>query len=117
VSDELERLSSAAQELGQEVIDGLKDDLQDIYDNLTDEEKDVLKRAAKRKMRLKLDALRGEDVADDEAFVDATISEFQVAGNIAAATAVKLAFREGVKRVSETLGTFLAAFIRGWLRV
>lgn len=117
MSDELERLKGAAEELGKEVIDGLKDDLQGIYENLTDEEKDVLKRAAQRKMKLKIAAFRGEDVSEDEAFVDATINEFKVAGNIAAATAVRLAFREGVKRVSETLGTFLAAFIRGWIGV
>jgi len=86
----------------------MKTTLGDKWKLLTDDQKKSAVRASRRFIELEIQELRGEDVAEDKAFVKATVDEFKLAGTIVIATAFEAAFWKALNKTLKALGAFLA---------
>lgn len=85
-------------------LDDMKKTLGDKWVLLTDAQQASAARAAKRVVELEWEKrVNGVDIAEDLAFVVATVGEFKMAGEIA----LYSAFWSGVNKALEALGSFL----------
>jgi len=101
-------MSEVLLEYGNLAFNEVKKELGDKWDELTPKQKLSLERCSRRIIELELRGREGLDVADDLAFVKATLQDFKLAGEIAVADL----FWQGLNRALEALGTFLGGSAR-----
>ena len=87
----------------------LKNEMQAEWDNVSGAQKQSAKRAIKRAIQLKIKEAKGEDVSDQLAFVNTTITGFKLAGQIRLYSVTKSVLGE----ILEGLGKFLAGVVKG----
>lgn len=106
-------------QMGNGILAQVKEQLKDEWDSVPQETKDDLEKLALRVGELTAKKLTGQDVDRQMALVMSTVKDFELAGKFATkqvAVKAQQAFWEGVKRVGETLGSFLGAFARAGLK-
>lgn len=96
-------LEDMAKDLGQQVLDQVKDDFGDSWDGVKDEVKAVLADVSKDAGRLAVKRMKGEDVSEEEKHIHAQLLNLKVAGEILAVRT----FWESFKKVMETIGSAL----------
>lgn len=106
-------LEEGLKQSAEEGFETFKSILGDRFDSLTDRQKDSAQRCLKRLTKLKLKELQGEDVSEDLEFIQVTVDEFKLAGQIALADAINDAFWKGVNKASAALGIFLVNVAKG----
>jgi hypothetical protein len=113
-------VEATVEQFGLQALDNIKTKLADKWDALTPEQKQSAARAAKRVVKLDLQRrtliASGGDLTqntEDLEFVKVTISEFEIAGEIALTSAFQEAFWEGVNKALEALGSFLVGAGKG----
>lgn len=97
----------------------VKTHLSDSWDQVPEQVKEDIKWSALRMGELRLRALTGEDVSQEEAVVKAIMSDFKTTGLIKSAVLaeqLESKFWSGVEVMAETLSTFFLAGLRGSLK-
>lgn len=86
------------------ILDEIRNTATSSWKSLTEAQKTSLERASRRWLELSILEKSGKDVISQKLFVQTTLNDFKLAGEIA----VHDAFWKGVAKALDILGTFLA---------
>lgn len=96
-------------EFGDQALANIQVDMGERWNLLTDAQRSSTERSMKRLIELDLKQRAGEDVAEDLAFVKATVNEIKLASEIAVSDIFWDAFWRGLNKALDALGTFLVS--------